>query len=124
MLRKSQDHRGMATKEDPPSVADLARDIVNADAHHVQRTRLHEPYRVRQQRARKVGCWFMPRSWGGGFTPVAWQGWLVAAVSTLAVVASLTLLQDRAKLFGMIAILVCTTALAEWKGHPASAEVD
>lgn len=111
----------MAAEEPPPSIADLGRGIANADAHHVQREPAQEPYRVRQQRAREAGCWIMPRTWGGGWTPVAWQGWLVAAASTLAVVASLTLLQDRAKLFGMIAILVCTTALAEVKGHPTAA---
>lgn len=113
-----RDDDAVSSANEQPSIADLASGIASADAHHVKPSPAPEPFGVRSRRARDAGCWFMPKTWGGGWTPVSWQGWLVTALSTVAMLIALMLLDRRAGLVCLVAIVVVTLAVAEVKGHP------
>jgi hypothetical protein len=65
------------------------------------------------------GYWFGPRSGllGWGWRPVSWQGWLVVALTILALVAA-TLLgpDDRRTPLYVLAVIALSSATCGWKG--------
>ncbi len=38
--------------------------------------------------ANPIGRWFSPKTFGFGWTPASWEGWLVTAVGAAAIVAA------------------------------------
>src|SRR3712207_5787180 len=102
--------------ERSPTVADLAAGIADADSHHVRRSTAAEPASARRKRARENGCWFMPKSWGGGWTPVSAQGWLVTLVATLMVCAAVAVSERPVGFAVTTLVVLCALAVAEGKG--------
>lgn len=60
----------------------------------------------------------MPKTWGGGWTPVSWQGWTVALLATVTAFASMVVLERPTGLVVMVLVLLGTLAVAETKGRP------
>ena len=103
---------------DEPSVADLAATITGADEARRQPPQPVESRAQQRKRAREAGCWFMPKSWGGGWAAVSWQGYVVAALAGLLTVGSLLTLTRPAAFVSMTLVVAATLFIAEAKGRP------
>jgi MFS superfamily sulfate permease-like transporter len=60
--------------------------------------------------------WFKPKTYGYGATPVTWEGWLVVALYTAAVLICCAILTTRGNTFShwlsaMVVIVVATVAV-------------
>lgn len=110
----------MSGQEPKPSVADLAAGIADADARSVTRGQPPKSLAELRREARDAGCWFMPKpkNWGGGWTPVSWEGWLVSALTVLLAVLALVLLDRPAAFVAGVFILLSGLVIAEFKGRP------
>lgn len=60
----------------------------------------------------------MPKSWGGGWTPASWQGWLIAVLASLTACVSVIVLERPAGLVVMVLVVLGALWLAEAKGRP------
>ena len=56
--------------------------------------------------------WFGPKRFGWGWTPVAWQGWLVVVAFLAAVVLSGFYLAGAARAAGVVALIVVLILVA------------
>ena len=60
--------------------------------------------------------WFGPRRFGWGWTPVAWEGWLVTGVIVVLIVVSGTVLPPTARTVAVIALVAVLMAVCYLTG--------
>lgn len=63
--------------------------------------------------------WFKPRRWGGwGWTPASWEGWVVVAVSLVALLTVASVTGGGTTLFCVAAVTIALLVVCALKGTP------